>query len=1050
MAATLKNSPSPQLETLETRILMTSNPASWGINIDGNVDWNSMGAWVDVTKTFRRWGDIDKPWTEAEFYEELTTDGIPLSDSGAISYLRGYSAGTYTLSYEGTGNVSIGGLGEILDDTRVVENGLTLASVQVGEPSGEALLHLRISDVDPNDPVRNLRLIVPGYEASTDQAFREEFTHRLSPFSAIRFMDWADTNNSEAISWADRRLPSDSIQTTGFGDKSQGGVAWELMIQLANEVGTDAWINVPHQADDNYIRELAKLWRDNLNPGSKLIVEYSNEPWNTMFDQAKYGQADYYEVVGPRVLTVSRIFREEFAGTGHELEVVLSGQSANEYHVNRAIQYMMDQGFQPNDVIDAIAIAPYFHADANTAFANTDEIFSAIEQQVAAMVAHQGVAESHNVKLYAYEAGQHLLSGATAEDIIRDAQHDPRMAEAYRTFNEAWNSIGGDLVMAFSLARHGNSSGYWGLLEDIREPGSTKWDAVMDIMLDRGDANLDGVTDFEDFLILEENFGKSQMWWEQGDFNGNNTVDKDDFTNLVNDLEVTTLTAEQRERIEQFGASISVNVPVADAPIVSVSMSEASIVESSPNSIAIEFTRTNMAAPLDVSYTVFGSASQEDFDAAFTGSIHFKAGESTVTIPLTTRDDVITEPNESLRIELNPSGDYFVGQRSAQLLIIDDDESLLAGDSFDGSGPLDRQETGFGFNNEELLGDVGWYVQNHDTSPDGYSIVQGSLQYGDLLTSGGHLVGGHRYLAAGRKLGVSDEFADFQQLGTDYIGRDGRTLWMSVVVNRTEAIGSGSSPTRVSLNTSSTPWFDNDRIVSVGYFGLASHVDGQAYWSLEVDGHVQTTDVPINVGESALLVVQIDFQFAADTVSLFVNPAELGGEAPDVASARLSADVRFRNLSYYAGNSINSSSIDEIRFGESFSVVTPTAADDSVDATPLLAQTNTTVAAGGSDFQTELESESDSVVTSTSTESTLSQRDRERMLRHQQLVQRMTQTLESMQMVVVGIESIQQQETQTAADLAKLDRLTKRAEKMEDRFDKLQQRIERLLEIVNR
>jgi len=1050
MALTIKKSPSHQLEKLENRILMTSNPAPWGINIDGNVDWNSMGAWVDVSKTFRRWGDIERPWNEAEFIEELTTDGIPLSESGAISYLRGYRAGTYTLSYEGTGTVSIGGLGEILDDTRVVENGITLASVQVSEPSGEALLHLRISDVDPDDPIRNLRLIAPGYEASTDQVFREEFTRRLAPFSAIRFMDWADTNNSGALDWADRRLPTDSIQTTAFGDNSQGGVAWELMIQLANDAGADAWINVPHQADDNYIRELAKLWRDNLNPDLKLIVEYSNEPWNTMFDQSKDGQADYYDVVGPRVLNISSIFREEFAETGRELEIVLAGQSANEYHVNRAIQYIMEQGFQPDTVIDAIAIAPYFHADADTAYANTDELFDNVEQQIAGMVAHQGVAESHNVKLYAYEAGQHFLSGSTGEDIIRDAQHDPRMADAYRSFADAWNGIGGDLVMAFSLARQGNSSGYWGLLEDLREPGSTKWDAVMDITLDRGDANLDGVTDFEDFLILEENFGKSDVWWEQGDFDGNNSVDAEDFTNLVNDLEVASLTADQRARIEQFGESISVNVPVANAAIVSVTMSESSVVESSGNSIDIEFTRTNSESALDVGYTVFGSASLDDFDALFTGSVHFKAGESTVSIPLPARDDLITEPNETLRIELAASGDYFLGEKSAQLLIIDDDESLLGGDSFVGSGPLDGLETGFGFNTEALLGDVGWYVQNHDTSPDGYSIADGSLQYGDLLTSGGHLVGGHRYLSAGRKLSTSNEFADFQQLGTDYVGRDGRTLWMSVVVSRTEAIGSGSSPTRVSLNTSSTPWFDNDRIVSVGYFGLASHVDGQAYWSLEVDGQVQTTNVPIEVGENALLVVQIDFDFTADTVSLFVNPSELAGDAPATPSAQLTADVRFRNLSYYAGNDFMSSSIDEIRFGQSFAVVTPTAADETSEVIPLLAATDMTVETSTPKLQSDPASESDSAVTSTSSESNLSQRDRRRMRRHQRLVNRMTQTLERMQLVFEKIETIEKKDSASRADLAKLDRLNGRAEKMASNFDKLQTRLERLLEKMNR
>ena len=52
------------LETLEQKILMTG-AAPWGINLDGNVDWGS-GVWVDVTRTFRRWGAqyMDNPFAD--------------------------------------------------------------------------------------------------------------------------------------------------------------------------------------------------------------------------------------------------------------------------------------------------------------------------------------------------------------------------------------------------------------------------------------------------------------------------------------------------------------------------------------------------------------------------------------------------------------------------------------------------------------------------------------------------------------------------------------------------------------------------------------------------------------------------------------------------------------------------------------------------------------------------------------------------------------------------------------------------------------------------
>jgi hypothetical protein len=90
-------------------------------------------------------------------------------------------------------------------------------------------------------------------------------------------MDWADTNLSNITTWNDRRPYDHATQQSG---DFKNGVAPEYLIELCNELDSDAWLNMPHGADDTYVRNLATLVRDTLEPGRKVYVEWSNETWN--------------------------------------------------------------------------------------------------------------------------------------------------------------------------------------------------------------------------------------------------------------------------------------------------------------------------------------------------------------------------------------------------------------------------------------------------------------------------------------------------------------------------------------------------------------------------------------------------------------------------------------------------------------------------------------------------------------------------------------------------------------------------------------------------
>ena len=131
--------------------------------------------------------------------------------------------------------------------------------------------------------------------------------------------------------------------------------------------------------------------------------------------------------------------------------------------------------------------------------------------------------------MYTYEVGQGLQPGATSHALMEQAQTDPRMADAYREFVNIWEIQAGGLSMHYALARPPNPFGFYELLHDIKDLGSLKWDTMMDILLDRGDANLDGMVGPSDLAIWETNFGAMGLFWEQANFDADGDVDGAEF-----------------------------------------------------------------------------------------------------------------------------------------------------------------------------------------------------------------------------------------------------------------------------------------------------------------------------------------------------------------------------------------------------------------------------------------------------------------------------------------------------------------------------------------
>jgi hypothetical protein len=311
------------------------------------------------------------------------------------------------------------------------------------------------------------------------------------------------------------------------------------------------------------MRELATLCRDRLDPRRKCLVELSNELWNfrqgpelaqRMIDPNWSWQTHgklYYGAVAPRVLRMSAIFKQVWGAKAQgRLEIVLAGQSGNPWHVEQALTYYEDNNMRPSDAIDAVAIAPYFRPMEKKDYTDFGEMMNDTLASVTARLekirSHKAMADKHGLRLYAYEGGQHIWFNVTKNDSFQaQAQGDPRMAEAYRRYVRMWQEEVGDLFMHYTF-----TGGSWGLLKDLNQPGSVKWDAVMSELLPPGDATLDGKVGYEDFEVLRRHFGQADRWWEQGDFSGDHKVDAADLQILA--ANAKGLTALQQAEVDAF------------------------------------------------------------------------------------------------------------------------------------------------------------------------------------------------------------------------------------------------------------------------------------------------------------------------------------------------------------------------------------------------------------------------------------------------------------------------------------------------------------------
>jgi hypothetical protein len=264
------------------------------------------------------------------------------------------------------------------------------------------------------------------------------------------------------------------------------------MLELANRLHAEPWFNLPHLADDDYVRNFAKVSRQGLDPKLRVWVEFSNEVWNDMFSQTRWardrgfasGEKDptraQYGFYARRSRQIFERWDEGFGDRKRQVRV-LAGHAANSWLSEQQLDFE-----DTKKSVDVLAIAPYlswFVGPAERArfqSLSIDQMFQEANQRILPealkwMHDQAKVAKSRGLDLVSYEGGQHFIAvagiendAAVVEKLIRMNQ-DPRMRPLYAKYLAGWRAAGGKLFVHYSHCGAPTKWGSWGSLEWITQ-----------------------------------------------------------------------------------------------------------------------------------------------------------------------------------------------------------------------------------------------------------------------------------------------------------------------------------------------------------------------------------------------------------------------------------------------------------------------------------------------------------------------------------------------------------------------------------------------------
>jgi hypothetical protein len=425
-------------------------------------------------------------------------------------YRINYS-GVYKCSFEGSAVVSnAGGDFSILNyNYNAGANSSTFDLVVSAPRANHALVILRFSqtrrtaDSAPNTGLRNLQVMRPGYPLNTDKIFNDDYIQlcRAANFACFRYYTvqniWEGEPTYPAVTqWGQRKLPSDASQSSMESmNGKRDGWCWEYIIELANRIKKDIWINIHISCTEDYLLNLAEMLKTELDPAINIYVENSNEVWSpTHMTHGPYNsaQANAYGIsfdqnYARRCVELANLFKEVFgaAEINKRIRIICAGQAHYYDRSRQHLTYISSTFGPPKNFIYGISIALYFGSayEKGTPQQITNGMIIDIDQSITNpsssgyRPAFIQLAKSVGLPggCTAYEGGPSDLTGLGADisnvaNIIRANRTEAMRTVMVYNYGTAWFDLGGGLACQFTIYSGYNRYGCWGLTDDYTLP----------------------------------------------------------------------------------------------------------------------------------------------------------------------------------------------------------------------------------------------------------------------------------------------------------------------------------------------------------------------------------------------------------------------------------------------------------------------------------------------------------------------------------------------------------------------------------------------------
>ncbi len=488
-----------------------------GINTNEIMENDASVPFVDLMKMAMPFEEA-RPWLTkgtVKYDKNGWPTFIAKGSQAGTRFLNDLPAGTipdgfYTVLYQGEGIL------EYNHDARLVHRsaGRDVILIQAGKDKKLRAI-LKIHATDPNNPLRNIRILLPGGICENDQfkrvdkpsdcsgsrflpfetnyagiIFNPDYLNYMKDFKVIRFMNMSGITRSPISQWSKRNTID---KQTWSGKSGVRGAPVEIMVALANKLEADPWFNMPHKADDNYIRQFASVVKRELEPNLKVYIEYTNEAWNGVFNQTEYVKQKGlalkldknkhkagYKYYSMRSVKIFDIWESVFGNTDN-LVRVMGAWTPYERLTDMLLSY--NDAYKKTDVL---AIAPYFYPKLSTARRahSVKDIFTSlydvkepnsIPNVIKLIEAQAKKAKQYGVQLVAYEGGQHLVDWDNRNiklnptKLFIQANRSQRMEKAYTDLLNGWRDAGGTLFVNFSAPRTAAWYGSWGTKEYLTQ-----------------------------------------------------------------------------------------------------------------------------------------------------------------------------------------------------------------------------------------------------------------------------------------------------------------------------------------------------------------------------------------------------------------------------------------------------------------------------------------------------------------------------------------------------------------------------------------------------